>query len=58
MLEGQISVDYTGQKAWDLLLTVLNGYEVWSPILGEEHNSLKTFDNTVPEKDIGPNRKK
>jgi hypothetical protein len=56
--EGQISADYTRQKIWDVLLSVLYGYEVWSPILREEHNRLKTFDNRVPEKDIGHNRKK
>jgi hypothetical protein len=43
---------------WDVLLTVLYGCEVWSPILGEEHNRLKIFDNRVPEKDIRHSRKK
>jgi hypothetical protein len=36
----------------------LYGCEVWSPILREENNSLKIFDNRVPEKDIGHSRKK
>jgi len=43
-------VDCTIQKIWDVLLTVLYGCEVWSPILREEHNRLKIFDNRVSGK--------
>lgn len=42
----------------DVLLTVLYGCEVWSPILREEYNRRKIFDNGMPEKDIGHSRKK
>ena len=51
-------MDYTRQKIWDVLLTVLYGCEVRSPVLREEHNRLKIFYNRVPEKDNGHNRKK
>jgi len=51
-------VEYTRQKIWDILLTVLYRYEVWSHILREDHNSLKVIDNRVPEKDMRHSRKK
>jgi hypothetical protein len=40
------------------VFTVLYGYEVWSPILGEKRNRLKIFDSIVSKKDIGHSRKK
>jgi hypothetical protein len=51
-------VGYTRQKLWDVLLTVLYGCEIFSPILREEHSRLKIFDNRMPKKDNRHSRKK
>jgi hypothetical protein len=51
-------VDYTRQKIWDVLLTVLYGCEILSPILREEHSRLKIFDNRILKKNIRHSRKK
>jgi hypothetical protein len=44
-VDEQISMDFTRQKIWDILLTVAYGCKVWPLMLREEQNRLKTFDN-------------